>query len=549
MQADAYQQLIQYLQQWTTRRRRRDALIWLPRGALAGLLAGALVALAARLRPLLTNQEVAIVIAALALVGFLISGTALLLQRYSIIQQARFGDRQFHLLDRTVTAVEIHHGVIQTTSELAQSQLQDSLGAAGRVNVVQGLPLKLNRQDWLLLLITSTLLATAALLQNPQVSILQNQRAVANTIAKETETLQTLSEEIRQNPDLSQAQQSELLQPVEEALQQLQENNLTQEEAVAVLSEAQADLRQLGNDFSNQDLRDRLQAAGAPLNEQAASQELGNALQNGNLGQAGSAMSRLADNLEQLNAAEQAQLAENLAETAAALQETDAELAEELNAAAKALANQDNEAASAAMQNAAATLQQRNQEIAAAQQAQAAANQIDASRQAVTQAGAASQQNDAAAQAQSSGAQGQESGSQSPQQNGAQPLGQNQDGQSGSSETQSLGAGETPGTGGPQEGGGHTENVFVPDQLDLSGAEGVEVELPVECLGNPELCGPIGEETPTQFGQEGSVVPYTQVFGDYRGAANEALSGDYIPLGLKGFIRDYFSSLEPTGGQ
>ena len=41
------------------------------------------------------------------------------------------------LLDRTVTAVEIHHGVIQTTSELAQSQL----GAAGRVNVVQGLPL------------------------------------------------------------------------------------------------------------------------------------------------------------------------------------------------------------------------------------------------------------------------------------------------------------------------------------------------------------------------------------------------------------------------
>jgi hypothetical protein len=85
----------------------------------------------------------------------------------------------------------------------------------------------------------------------------------------------------------------------------------------------------------------------------------------------------------------------------------------------------------------------------------------------------------------------------------------------------------------------------VPDLVDLSGTEGVDVELPAECAANPENCGALLNETPTEIGDESSVVPYEQVFGDYRDAANEALSDDYIPLGLKGYIRDYFSSLEP----
>ena len=76
------------------------------------------------------------------------------------------------------------------------------------------------------------------------------------------------------------------------------------------------------------------------------------------------------------------------------------------------------------------------------------------------------------------------------------------------------------------EGGGHTENVYVPELVDLSDVEGVEVELPAECIANPENCGALLNETPTEFGDESSVVPYEQVYGDYRDAANEALSDD-----------------------
>jgi hypothetical protein len=87
--------------------------------------------------------------------------------------------------------------------------------------------------------------------------------------------------------------------------------------------------------------------------------------------------------------------------------------------------------------------------------------------------------------------------------------------------------------------------VFVPDFVDLSGEQGVDIELPAECLANPADCGGLLSENPTEFTNEGSTVPYEQVFGDYQDAANEALQDDYIPLGLKGYIRDYFSSLEP----
>ncbi len=42
-----------------------------------------------------------------------------------------------------------------------------------------------------------------------------------------------------------------------------------------------------------------------------------------------------------------------------------------------------------------------------------------------------------------------------------------------------------------------------------------------------------------------ALVPYNQVYSDYRNAANRALDSDYIPLGLRDVVHDYFSSLEP----
>ncbi len=40
-------------------------------------------------------------------------------------------------------------------------------------------------------------------------------------------------------------------------------------------------------------------------------------------------------------------------------------------------------------------------------------------------------------------------------------------------------------------------------------------------------------------------VPYREVYADYAAQAGAALEGSYIPLGMKQYVRDYFSSLEP----
>ena len=195
-------------------------------------------------------------------------------------------------------------------------------------------------------------------------------------------------------------------------------------------------------------------------------------------------------------------------------------------------------------------MQQRAQSQAAAQAAQNAAGQLNEGRQEVAQSGQAGQGQEG--EGQQGQGQGEGSGEGQGQGEGSgEGSGQGQGEGAGEGSGQGQGSGQGSGSetgqgsGGLGEGGGHTENVFVPDLVDLSGEAGVDIELSAECVANPANCGGLLNETPTEFTDENSIVPYNQVFGDYRNTAYEALSDDYIPLGMKGYVRDYFSSLEP----
>jgi low affinity Fe/Cu permease len=539
-------ELTKQLKKWNGRRRLRDGLLWLPRGLSAGLMLGVVVATAARFRPLLTNEEVGLVAAGLGLVGLLLAAIILLLRRFDLLQQARFADRQFLLQERASTAVEIHATQIEAPAVLADLQLNDTLTAVQRVDTPQLLPFQMNKQDWVVILLAIVLLGTAVLLPNAQTPALLKSRAIQATIEEQVEALEALQEEIIQNPQLTDKQEEELLEPIQNALEGLDEGGLSQEEAVATLSEAEADLKTLAAENDQAALQQSLQDAGQPLADNQNSQSLGQSLQNGDLAQAGAAAAQLADSLPTLTDEELAQLAEDLMETAVSLQDVDAELAQELAAAAQALQNGDIAAAQQALQQASGTLQERAQANAAANQANAAANQLGEGRQDVAQAGQSGQAGQGE-QAEGSG-QGQGEGQGEGQGSGqGQGEGSGQGGGDGNGQGQGSGSGseQGSGTGGPGPGGGHSENVFVPDLVDLSQFEGEDIELPAECIANPADCGGLLSETPTEFGDEQSIVPYEQVFGDYRNAANEALADDYIPLGLKGYIRDYFSSLEP----
>ncbi len=543
MQKLAFQQVIEYLQKWNGRRRLRDALIWIPRGVLAGLLLVVALAAVSRLRPFLTNLEIGAAAGIMALTGLGISFIFLLLRRFTLIQQAQFSDTQFALQERVSTAVEIHNGSLTVQPKLAEQQLHNTIRAMEQVQTAVSLPFQINRQDWLMILLAIVLLITAVFLPNAQEERLLKQRALAETIEEQVDQLEALAEEIIQNPELSPEQQEELTAPLESAIEQLQEGEISQEEAVAALSESEADLRDLAASNDTEQLRQSLENAGQPLAENSASQSLGESLQNGDLSQAGAAAAQLADNLPSLSDAELSELAQDLAETAAALEGVDDQLAQQFADAATALQNGDIEAAQQALRDASATLQQRAQETAVSQQAQSAAGQLSEGRQDVAQSGQTGQQGEGQQAEGGEGAgQGQGSGEGS-----GESSGQGEGNGEGAGQGQGQGAGSEQGggVGGTGEGGGHTENVYVPELVDLSGTEGVDIELPAECVANPADCGQLLNETPTEFGDESSIVPYEQVFGDYRDAANEALAEDYVPLGLKGYIRDYFTSLEP----
>ncbi len=548
MIADAqFQNLTAQLQLWNRRRQMRDALIWIPRGLLAGLLLAVAVATISRFIPFLTNREVAIASLVLGIAGILGGVIYTVWRRYDLIAQARFADAQFGLQERAGAAVEIKQGTLTAPPTLAQQQFQDTIRAIQRVDATAQLPFAINRQDWALILVTIALLIAAVWLPNPQADILSGRRAVEEAIEEQIQQLEALTQEIEQNPLLTDDQKKELTEPLDSALEQLQTGDLSREQAVATLSEAEADLRDLQAENSSESLRQALQDAGDPLANNQNSASLGEALQSGNLAAASAAANALADDLSSMSQEELDELAQDLMETAQALAEVDSEIAQQLAEAAQALQDGDVAAAQQALRQAAGSLQQRAQANAGSQQAGQTANQLSESRQAVAQAG----------EGQLSEGQGQQGQGQQGQQ-GEQGQGQGQQGegngqQAGSGQGQGEGGGsesESGGSlegsaGGPSRGGGHVENVYVPPAADLSGEGGVDIELPAECIANPADCGGLLSENPTDFSEADSIVPYNQVYGDYRDAAYEALADDYIPLGMKDYVRDYFSSLEP----
>ncbi|MCB9431946.1 MAG: hypothetical protein H6668_08170 [Ardenticatenaceae bacterium] len=535
--------LTHLLRRTNGRFRQQQSLDWGPRGLLAGLLLAAVVATAARFWPLLTNGELAWVALGLAGLGLLVGLLAVWLPRPSLLVQARRADQLLQLQERAQTAVELHHHTITAPDWLIAQQLADAVAALQTIDLSAMLPLTLRRRDWLVLLLTAGLLLTAVLLPNPQTTALLRQRAIAQTIAEETAVLEEVAEEIRQDDTLTAEQQEQLLQPVQTALDALASSG-SQEEAVAALSQAETELRELSSELAPPNLQPALEAASETLSNNPAAEPLAEALQNGNLNQASAATSQLAADLPTFNEETVAQLAEALAETAQSLQTSDQQLADAAQEAANALSGEDLAAAQEALQNLAQQLQERGAQTAVSQQAAATANQLGESRQAVAQAGQKQPEEGgetAVGEAPNQQNQGEGTGA---------GLGGGQSGSAGQSggeagSTAELSENLGSGGGSPGPGGSHAATVYVPPPVDLSNIDGQNVELPAECLANPADCGGLLNETPTEFGSETSLVPYTDVFGDYRNAANEALQDDYIPLGLKAYVRDYFSSLEP----
>jgi hypothetical protein len=552
MQAE-FESLRDHLAQWDRRRRTRQVLRLLPRAISAALLLALGLALVARLRPLLTRTELTFVAAGLVALVAGVLTLVVLLRRRDLAGQARFADRQFGLRERAITAVELQTGRLQTTPEMHARQIADAATAAGRVDAERQMPLTIDRREAVVAAALLALLLAAIWLPNLQEALLLRQRNIASTIAGQSEAIGQAAEAIASNEALTPEQREALSAPLEEAQAALDGGDLSQEQALATLGETEQQLRQLSESLSADALRRSLETGATALANTEASAALGEALQQGDLSAAAAEAQALAGELGTMDEATHDALAESLEATAGALAGSDPALAEQLQAAADALASGDEAAAAEALDGAADQLAERDQQATAAQAAEGAARQLGAARAEVAAAGTDAGQTGEAGPAQAgepsagegSGETSEAAGDTGGEGAGPATAGAGQgnatDGQQGG-----PGSGSTS-TGGPGPGGGRAENIFAPGAADLSGFQGTDIELPAECLGDPASCGPLVEEQAAdpELEEGGSLVPYTQVYGDYRDAAYETLEGAPIPPGLKAFVREYFTSLQP----
>jgi hypothetical protein len=553
---------------WLLRLRLRDAIRWSLRGLSGGLAVGLGLALVARLRPLFTANELIPYCAALAgagLILFFVGGWAWPRNK---LHAARFFDQVYGLKERTSTALEIASGALEVPGDWAERQLADAAQAAEAVDAAEGLPLfGLARPDWLLALALLAALAAALALPNPQEGRLANERALNAAVEQTAQQIEAIRQEVQQNPALTQEQRDALTQPLEEAQRQLQEGNLSQEQAVAVLTQAENQLQQLADPQAQQQIQ-ALQQAGQGMTDSSTTQSVGDSLANGDLQGAANQLANI--DPSQLTPAQQADLANQLDQAASSLASTNPQLSSQMQQAADALRNGDTQAAQQALNQASQTLSQTASQLAQSQAAATAAAQVGQGQQTVARAGQAQQSDtgdpglgQGAQQGQGQGqAQGQGQG-QGQAQGQGQGQGQAQGQGQGQGQSQAQGQGQGGGGAGRGESDGQAqggqagqsgqndngagdggernyEPIYAPSRLGGSG--GPDVTLPGNGDPGNEVVGQ-GDVNPQDNGQV--TVPYNQVYGQYDQAAHDAIRQGDVPVGLRPVVRDYFSSLQP----
>lgn len=502
-------QLSIYLRRWGLRLRLVESLTWGPWGATAGLGVGLLVALAARLWPLLMARWLAVLTVLLSLIGVTVGLVAVWLLPRPLIRLARTFDRRFELAERLTTAVEISTGRLWATPAMAAAQLADTLAVANRVDPRLMLPLRASRRALLIFSVLVTALVLFLWLPNPQEDVLLQRAAVRAAIEEQIEELEAARQEVIQAEGLTEAEREMLLQALEEAMAALDESQATPEEAVAALSEAEQALARL-QDPGAAAVQAGLERAAERMSDSELTRDIAEALAQGDYRAAAEALaSYTSTEGEPLTREEELELARELVEAAEALAESDPTLAERLAQAAETIEQGDIAQAREAIRRVAQQMAASGQRVQRQEAVEGALAELQEGREQIAQASGT--RPGAGQRSGQSGASGQQAGS------GRQTR---------------PGHNEDAGTGAPYD------EVYVPYRLDEEGA-GVDVGREGDegvAVGDAPLPAPQGGR---------AAVPYRQVYADYATQAGAALEGGYIPLGLKQYVRDYFSSLEP----
>ena len=562
-------ELFVLIRAWSVRTKLQKSLYWLFFGLACGLGTALVIAVSARIFPILNTSALIAISILCAVLGALCAFLAPWLNtwRTSPSKWAREFDQRFKLKERLSTALELREGIVNTNNDpLRRQQQDDAAQTAQKIDVRKLLPLRVPPRFVLYAAALALALAVTIALPNPQQQVLADKAALQKVIDQQNQQLDAAKQQVQQSQTLTDAQKQQIVQALDDAQKALNDPTTTPEKALAAINDAQSKLDAL-SDQTTQDQVSDLQRAGQSLTPDQLTNPLANSLENGNLNQAANQTRTLTQNNGQPLTDEQRQrLADQLEQIARNIQNSNSTAANQLQQAAQQLRDKQDQAAQQTLNQVASQMEQTAQKQAAQQQLNNAQTSMEDARRAVSEASQQSQ-SVARAAANAQNTQQDQSGQQNSQGQsnaGAQQSQQGQKGQPGQQGQQSTsdgsaqsGQSDQPGqSGGAQQPGnaqgsnspnsisqhhedvGSDDSVMAPQRINNAGQT---IVLPNDKGQN--VPNPNAQANPGASNQ--ATVPYQQVYPQYAKTADEAIQNGQVPAELRDYVHDYFSSLDP----
>jgi hypothetical protein len=570
-----------------------EAVRLVPIAAMLGVAAAMLLAVVWRFERMVPLAGLLLASAGLVVAAVLTVLLYALLRPHDLMHTALRADRALSLDERLSTALEDAVKPAPTNMQaLREAQLGDALAVARRITPGKDLPLHVQRRELVPVIAMLALFTFAILVPNP--AIFTRDPEVHAQIESEKARLEEVQKAIEASPNGNTPELKELLKELAALQNDLSREDLTKEEAVARLSEAESKLQQAldpqapAERAALDQLARQLETSGSDAAKKAAQ-----ALRSGDTEEAAKQLEQAGKDAAKMTPEERKALAEAMRQAGANVAPLDPEMARRLNEAANGLESNDPRAAEQAMKDLGEQVRERGQQLATQRQVEQALSQIQQSKSNVArsgqeqaqagtpQPGGTSQANanrtalsgtsvasngspvsgtavkpNGTAVALGSPASGTPAGTGTPGTpvlaqttpgQGTPVVAPGQQGQGQGQQGQGQG-GQQPGNQNGQNqpssgwGKGHSEPVYAPGP-DVNAAL-----TPVALQGQEN---PNGEQstgsTNTDANNSGPAqVPYEQVYGQYRDQAGNALDSDYIPQGYKDLVRDYFNGLDPA---
>ncbi len=525
--------------EWSRRARLQTSLRWLCLGLAIGLGLALIPAVAARYAPLFSvSQLVIIALAATALSALIAFAWPWLRAiRRSTLAWARYFDQRFGLKERVSTAMEIESGTLNVKNDLIRkSQVSDATKIAERVDFKRLLPLKMPWKDALLMLVLAVGLIVAIVMPNPQQEVLAEKLKLQEELAKQVQQLEDIKSSIKDSKFLTDLQKEQALQALEQAQDQLRDSDASEESAMSALNEAQEKLDALRDEVADQQARD-LERTGQALSPDDLTKQLAESLSNRDFDKAAEQLRKLAGNEgQELTQDQQQRLANQMEQLAKGVQNSDPTLAQELRDTAQALREGRNNDARKSLDQAAKSLEKTSQNQASQQDLNQASNALNEARRQAARNPNQSQSGNEQGGEQGQGEQGSGQGGNDPGEQGGEMAGEGA-GEGGQAGAATAGDGAS-NSSQHSEDTGSSNSIYAPQRLN---EKGESVQLPeARGVNSPNPSG-----RPNQAPTGNSTVPYQQVYSQYAQAADEALQNGDVPVDMRDYVREYFSSLNP----